>query len=162
MEGWIKLDRKMLESSAFDNSLYFKVFCWCLLRASTKDTSVKVGFKDIPLKAGEFITSYSRGSGELKMHPSCLRRVLLEMQNDNRIRISSKNKYTKISVVKWALYQVGDENLKNNRQTTEEQPKNNRQTTDKRPTTNKNNKNYKNEKERKENSISPFGEGDYG
>ena len=129
MEGWIKLDRKMLESSAFDNSLYFKVFCWCLLRASTKDTSVKIGFKDIPLKSGEFITSMSRGSGELKIHSSCLRRILKEMQNDNRIRVCATNKYTKITVVNWALYQIDTKNLTNNRQSTDNQPTNNRRQT---------------------------------
>lgn len=151
MDGWIKLERKMLESSAFDNPLYFKVFCWCLLRANTKNGFAKIGFKDIPVNAGDFITSMRRASAELHMHESCVRRILLEMQKDGRIKINATNKFTRISVVKWELYQCYDKNLTNNRQTNDEQPTNNRQTTDDR-------QEYKKDKtvKKREEWASPF------
>ena len=37
MTGWIKLHRKLLDSPIFQNEKLFKVFAYCLMKASHKD-----------------------------------------------------------------------------------------------------------------------------
>ena len=43
MTGWIKLHRKILDSPIFQNEKLFKVFAYCLMKASHKEHTQLVG-----------------------------------------------------------------------------------------------------------------------
>ncbi|HIA6871830.1 TPA: DnaD domain protein, partial [Staphylococcus aureus] len=43
MTGWIKLHRKLLDSPIFQNEKLFKVFAYCLMKASHKEHTQLVG-----------------------------------------------------------------------------------------------------------------------
>ena len=50
MEGWIKLHRKLLTSNVFDNEKLLKVWIWCLMKATHKNSDPIVGLKIVKLK----------------------------------------------------------------------------------------------------------------
>lgn len=50
MTGWIKLHRKILDSPIFQNEKLFKVFAYCLMKASHKEHTQLVGRRVVHLK----------------------------------------------------------------------------------------------------------------
>lgn len=50
MTGWIKLHRKLLDSPIFQNEKLFKVFAYCLMKASHKDHTQLVGRRVVELE----------------------------------------------------------------------------------------------------------------
>lgn len=134
MSGWIKLHRKTLESSIFDNPHLLKMWMWCLLKASHKSYKQLVGLEEIELNEGQFITGRHKGSVELKVNPSTWYKHLKLLESMSMIDINSNNKMTVVSIVNWGLYQ-GNGLESNNEITTNEQQNN----------TNKNVKNVKKE-----------------
>jgi len=137
MQGWIKLHRKILDSSVFDNPNLLKMWIWCLVKATHKDYTAMVGLEEVELKAGQFITGRSKGSLELNMNPSSWYKYLKRLEKLQMVSLNSNNKMTTVTVQKWELYQSDEfekEQQNNNKITTKEQQNN----------TYKNNKNNKN------------------
>lgn len=50
MTGWIKLHRKLLDSPIFQNEKLFKVFAYCLMKASHKEHTQLVGRRVVHLQ----------------------------------------------------------------------------------------------------------------
>ena len=121
MKGWIKLHRKTLNSSIFDNPHLLKMWMWCLLKASHKGYKQLVGLEEVELKEGQFITGRNKGSLELNVNPSTFYKHLKVLEDLGMLELESNNKMTVVSVVNWRLYQ-GSEDEK-------EQPNNNKVTT---------------------------------
>lgn len=74
VEGYIRLYRKLLQHSVFtakDEKL-FRIFIYCLLRATHKETMVYFNHQDIPLKPGQFITSREHAARDLGYSPKTL------------------------------------------------------------------------------------------
>ena len=138
-KGWIKLHRKVFNSSIFDNPDLFKMWMWCLLKASHTGYKQMVGLEEVELKEGQFITGRNKGSLELNVKPTTWYKHLKVLESMGMIELESNNKMTIVTVVNWRLYQGEDlekEQPKNNKGTTKEQQRN----------TNKNVKNAKNVK----------------
>lgn len=137
MAGWIKLHRKILDSTIFDNADLLKVWIWCLLKATHEDYTQLVGLQVVELSKGQFITGRFKGAEELKLNPSTFYKYLKVLEKLNMIDLNSNNKMTIVTIVNWGKYQL-DENetcqQNNNNVTTKEQQSN----------TNKNIKNNKN------------------
>ncbi len=137
MAGWIKLHRKILDSTIFDNADLLKVWIWCLLKATHEDYTQLVGLQVVELSKGQFITGRFKGAEELKLNPSTFYKYLKVLEKLNMIDLNSNNKMTVVTVANWGKYQL-DENetcqQNNNNVTTKEQQSN----------TNKNIKNNKN------------------
>lgn len=139
MTGWIKLHRKVLDSSIFSNPHLLKMWMWCLLKASHKGYKQMIGLEEIELKEGQFVTGRNKGSAELNVNPSTWYKHLKVLEKMKMIELESNNKMTVVSVVNWSVYQgseIEKEQPNNNQITTKEQQSN----------TNKNVKNVKNEK----------------
>jgi hypothetical protein len=137
LAGWIKLHRKILDSTIFDNADLLKVWIWCLLKATHDDYTQLVGLQVVELTKGQFITGRFKGAEELKLNPSTFYKYLKVLEKLNMIDLNSNNKMTVVTIVNWGKYQL-DENetcqQNNNNVTTKEQQSN----------TNKNIKNNKN------------------
>jgi hypothetical protein len=127
----------------FQNEKLFKIFIWCLLKASHKEHEQLVGLQKITLQPGEFVYGRTKASEELKIKESTVNKYMSWLKKYEIINIKSNNKFSVISIVNWALYQfeVEESNSKsNNNVTTKEQQSN----------TNKNVKNDKNVKKLKD------------
>lgn len=143
MQGWVKLYRITLESAIFDNANLYKVWSYCMMKASHKEHKLMVGNQLVELKAGEFVFGRKRAAIELKMSESTTWRYMKKLEKLESLNINSNNKFSIINIVNWGKYQ--DENGEDGQQT--EQQMNNKWTTDEQQVdTNKNVKNDKNEK----------------
>lgn len=121
--GFIALHRKTLNSPIFDNPHLFKMWAWCLMKATHIEYKQLVGLEEVDLKKGQFITGRFAGSQELKVKPSTWYKHMNALQSMGMISINSNNKFTVVTVVKWELYQV-DKNKSSNKVTTKEQQSN--------------------------------------
>lgn len=137
MAGWIKLHRKIIDSTVFDNEKLLKVWIWCLLKATHDEYEQLVGRQIVSLQKGQFVTGRNAAGKELKMTPSTTWDYLKILERNRNIDITSNNKYSVVTIVNWELYQSDNENTDNktdNKSTTNQQQIN----------TNKNIKNNKN------------------
>ncbi|WP_347099645.1 DnaD domain protein [Staphylococcus ureilyticus] len=148
MTGWIKLHRKLLDSPIFQNEKLFKVFAYCLMKASHKDHKQLVGRQIVELKKGQFVFGRKRASEELRLKESTVRDYIKLLENLQTIVVSSDNKFSVITVVNWAVYQ-SDEQISDskydNKSTSNQQQMDNKSTSNQHQiNTNKNVKNGEN------------------
>jgi len=140
MRGWVKLHRKLLESSVFDDPQILKLWVWCLLKASHNPTTVLVEKQEVSLEPGQFVTGryaladeYNRGLPKSKkVSPVSLWRWLKKLEKWEKVNIKTTSKYSVVTVLNWGDYQQ-DEQQVNNKWSADEQQVN----------TNKNGKNDK-------------------
>lgn len=146
MNGWIKLHRKILDSPVFAEPGMLKLWVYCLLKATHKSREVLLGQSVIKLEPGQFITGrnslakdYNSGiKPKNQVSESTLWRWLLLLENAGNLNIKKTNKYSIVTIGKWAFYQEleqEDISKMNSKRTTDEQQMNT-------------NKNVKNEKEK--------------
>jgi hypothetical protein len=113
MEGYVKLHRKLLESAVFHNDKALKVFIWCLLRATYTPRDIMVGNRKVHLEPGQFVTGRKRAADELQMPEGTVYDVITTLKNQQQIMVHPNNKYSLVTVVNWALYQVEAEESNN-------------------------------------------------
>ena len=142
--GWIKLHRKIIDSAVFENPKILKLWIWCLCKASHKGYESMVGNQIVVLQEGQFIFGRKKASSELNIKESMVYKYIKLLEKLEMINIKSNNKFSIITIEKWAFYQFDNdeeqqqkEQQRNNKGTTKEQQRN----------TNKNVKNVKNVKE---------------
>ena len=133
MTGYIKLHRKLLGSAVFQNEKVFKVFMWCLLRASHKNHEQLIGHQVINLKPGQLIYGRTKASQFLKIKPSTVNDCMNTLKNLQIIDIKPNNKFSVVTVVNWGFYQTSNDE------------------TDNKPTTNRQQISPKGEKSRQQN-----------
>lgn len=150
MTGWIKLHRKLLDSPIFQNEKLFKVFAYCLMKASHKEHTQLVGRRVVHLQKGQFVFGRKRASEELRLKESTVRDYVKLLEKLGTIDIKSDNKFSVITVVNWAIYQNDEEisDSKNDKKsTTNQHQMDTKSTTNQQQiNTNKNVKNEKNDK----------------
>ena len=136
-DGYIKAYRKTMKSRVFQNEGLFKVWMWCLWKASHTDQWVTIktgrGTTEVHLLPGQFIFGRKTAAKELKMHPETVRKRMHKLKNMRNLTIESTNHYSLITIVNWEFYQ-GDNKKVPSKVPTKYQPS----------TTYKNDKNDKN------------------
>lgn len=135
MEGYIKLNRKLLEWSYFSDGNVLKVFLFLLLRANHKD-NVVFGTKVL---RGQHITSIRKISVYTDLSIKQVRLALNKLKKDQTITTKGTNKNTFVTIVKYDDYQ--SENIKEGEQKT-----NKGHSKDNQRATNNNDNNDNNEK----------------
>lgn len=130
MEGFISINRKILEWEWYTDNNVKSLFIHCLLKANFKDKN----WRGNKVKRGTFITSYSNLSKELGLSVQQVRTALDKLKSTKEITSKPTNKNTLITVIKYNDYQ---KNLvvPTSKPTDEQQADNNQITT-----TNKDNK----------------------
>lgn len=150
MEGWVKLHRKLLEATIFQNPNLLKFWIWCLLKATHKEHKERVGLQEITLYSGQFVFGRNKAALELDMTPSTVYKYLKIMEKEQLITIESNNKFSVVSIVKWEFYQSEDKNCDSkvtaNVATKKQQSDSKVTPKEQQSNTNKNEKNVKNEK----------------
>ena len=149
--GWIKLHRKMLDNPIImKDADHLAVWMYLLLNATHAEYPALFKGEKIMLQPGQLITGRKSIAAKLSINESKIRRVLDCFESDQQIDRQISNKNTLISLKNWDKYQCFDQQI-------DQQVTNNRPTTDQQPTTNKNDKNDKNAKnERKIYSENPI------
>src|SRR5699024_8736763 len=129
----------MLHSNIFQNEKLFKVFMYCLMKATHSEHKQLVGKQFVDLEKGQFVFGRKKAALELNMKESTVRDYINLLKQDNAIRIKSTNKFSIITIVNWEVHQHEDDD---DRQQNDSKMTTERQQND----TNKNVKNVKNVK----------------
>lgn len=109
-EGFIKLNRKLLEWEWYSDANTMRLFLHCLLKANWKDGR----FRGTDVPRGSFITSLQSLSDELGISIKSVRTALEHLQGTGEVASKSFPHYRMITVVKYNEYQ--DEGKLNGKQ----------------------------------------------
>jgi hypothetical protein len=140
MQGWIKLHRKLLENPIVcKDSDHLAVWVYLLLNATHEAYPALFKGKKITLEPGQLITGRKSISSKLSVSESKVKRILIELENDQQIDRRRSNQNSLISILNWDKYQECGQ--QDGHQMTSKRP-----ASDQPVTTNKNVKNVKNEK----------------
>jgi DNA-binding transcriptional MocR family regulator len=135
MDGWIKLHRSLLCWGWWDDIAVTRLWLYILL---TANHGQETGH-GVTIQAGQLVTGRKQLAANTGLSEQQIRTALKKLESTHEITTKTTNRFTVITVVKWADYQVFNNGA--NQQITNKQPTNNQQTT-----TNKNDKNEKNDK----------------
>ena len=125
--SYIKLDRKISDWEWFTDGNMVKLWIYLLTHANYKDTS----FQGHELKSGDVIVGRKILAERLKMSERSVRTCLEKLKKTKEVTIKTTNKYSIITIVKWAEYQCLDDDTDQQAvtPTTNKRPTNDQQTT---------------------------------
>ena len=144
--GYIKIHRKILDSSVFSRSTYLHVWLYVLLSVNHTKKSLIFNNKKIDVLPGQFITSRLKIADATQIAPTTVENILEYLVNEQQIGQQKTTKYRIISVINWKDYQIDGTQ---NGQQADNKPTTNGQQAD----TNKKAKNDKNEDNEKNINI---------
>ena len=101
MEGYVKINRKLLEWNYFSDGNVLRVFLFLLLRANHKDNTVF----DTKVLRGQHITSIRKISVYTDLSVKQVRLALNKLKKDQTIITKGTNKNTLVTIVKYDAYQ---------------------------------------------------------
>lgn len=166
MKGYIKLYRQIADNPIFQDSDMFKLWIYCLLKASHKKHEVMVERQTVQLSPGEFVTGrfalaedFNKGVKKSKqVNDRTLWRWMKTLEKWQMLSIKPTNKYSIVTIENWEFYQQQDRTNEhqNDHQMSSSCPSNDHQMS-----TNKNVKNEKNEKKIDDNDDWLFDDSDY-
>lgn len=140
-QGWIKLHRTLMDWEWYDDIITRSIFIHCLLRANHTETK----WRGIELKRGQFVTSLKHLADENGVSVRTIRTHLKRLKATNELTVKTTNKYSIITVCKYASYQSEKtQSDKQNDKQNDNQTTRKRQSNDNQTTTDKNEKNKKN------------------
>ena len=94
-----------MNSVIFQNPNLWQVWCYCIMRANHKTSTILFDDKEMILQPGQFITGRFEGSKVCNMKPSTFRDQLYKLKRSKTIDIKSDNKKSIITIYNWAFYQ---------------------------------------------------------
>lgn len=115
MSDWIKVHRRLLDSDVFANPITLKVWIWLLLKANYKDRLVSLktgkGFEDVVVKRGKVLYGRKTASEKLKISEGCVRNHIEKLEKIGKISVKTTSHYSIITICKYDVYQITDEQL---------------------------------------------------
>lgn len=131
-KGYVKIWRKAVDSELWSyGAVTIATFVSLLLRARWNDTTE--AWRGLELKTGECVFGQLELAKTLGISRNQLRTALNNLQKCKVITTHSTNKFTHCTLVKYAQYQLSDENTTS--KNTDKSPSTRQQTTNKPPTT---------------------------
>jgi len=107
--GYVKLWRVIKEHKVFQDPVLFKVFCWCLLKATHKRTAIPVptgrGVTTVTLEPGQLIFGRFQAARDLGLSPSTTRRKIERLANLQILTTKADTHFSVISIINWQIYQ---------------------------------------------------------
>ena len=105
MDGWIKLNRKLVESACFKDSQILHVWIFLLLDANHGESRRIVGNQIVSIKPGQMVTSRKRIVEATGLNRSKVERILNTLKSEQQIEQQSFTKYRIITICNWDQYQ---------------------------------------------------------
>ena len=124
MRGWIRLHRKLTQTSFYKDSEAIHLAIHLLLRANHADAKILFKDEEIILKRGSLMTGRQVLSQETGIHESSIYRKLKVLKKVGFLNIKPNNKFSIISINNYNTYNTN--NSQDEHQT--EQPVNNQRT----------------------------------
>lgn len=117
MNGFIKLERKLLEWEWWNDHNTTRLFIYLLLTVNWEDKK----WQGTIIKRGSIVTSYYHLSINTGISIQSIRTSLTRLKSTQELTIKTTNKYTHISINNYEQYQQITSKLTNNQQTTNKQ-----------------------------------------
>ena len=124
MDGWLKLHRSIIDSAVFKDLEVLKIWIWLLCNASFDTHDTLFLGKVITIYPGQIVTGRKKIAQSTDLNESKVYRALMLLKSLGNIEIKSNNKFSVITIVKWAKYQ-GDLEIVNSKTTAKQQQDNN-------------------------------------
>ena len=121
-EGFVKLPRDIVNWRWFNDANVLKLYIYLLVNAVFKTTEWKTEI----LEKGQLITCRKNLAQALAISESMVTRILKKLESTGEISLKSNNRYTVITLLKWAKTQENDYFFANKRTTNEQQTNNKR------------------------------------
>ena len=115
MEGFIKLNRKMLDWEWYDDINTKTLFLHCLFKANWR----RKKWHGIVIEPGQFVTSISHLSEETHLSVRQVRTCLEHLETTGEVTSKCQSKYRVITIKNWDRYQTSDKQPTSNRQATD-------------------------------------------
>ncbi|EGN3549591.1 hypothetical protein IHV91_001533 [Listeria monocytogenes] len=153
MDGYIALHRKIIDSWIWQDPEFYRLWSYCLIKASFKEREIFLGQQIVKLNPGQFVIGREKLEEAMNIGLKNKRtaltwwRRLQKLEKAQMLNIKSYNKFSIVTIENWGLYQGGD--IENEQQN--EQQTNNKRTTDEQQT-NTNNKDNKDKNDNKDNN----------
>ena len=127
MSGWIKLHRKITDWEWWDDHNATRLFIYLITKANHKDKS----WRGIKIKRGQFISSLDKLVKETGISSQRIRTAIKRLKSTSELTSESTSQYTKFIVNNYDLYQYEqqEDNIHNNKPTTNDQQTINKQVT---------------------------------
>lgn len=105
-KGWIKLHRKLMNSTIWSDPLRLKAWIHILLSANHEDRDIFLNGSKITVKEGQIITSIRKLQEAWGCSPNTVRRILDQLQELDMLTHEAPHKrYTLLTVINYKLYQ---------------------------------------------------------
>lgn len=153
MDGWLKLHRSIIDSAVFKDLEVLKIWIWLLCNASFDTHDTLFLGKVITIYPGQIVTGRKKIAQSTDLNESKVYRALMLLKSLGKIEIKSNNKFSVITIVKWAKYQ-GDLEIVNSKTTAKQQQDNNTATAGQQQ--DNTTKEIKKLKKERNNNICPF------
>lgn len=101
-ERWIKAYTSLLDWEFFFDPLILRTWIYLLMKANIKDMVLKDG---VTVKRGQFVTSLSELSRDLRMSVKQMRRVLGALKTAGYVTSKWASKYSIITICEYNIYQ---------------------------------------------------------
>ena len=109
MAGWVRLHRCIMDKAIWKNHNLYRVFSWCIMKATWQPYETIVGMTKVVLEPGQFIFGRHEAAAELLMKPSTVFDCMKWLKANSTIDIKSDNKKSVITIINWPLYQSGED-----------------------------------------------------
>lgn len=122
MEGYIKLHRKMLENPIIcKDGDTMAIWVYLLMNATYKPYDVLFKGKRITLQPGQLLTGIKSISSRLGISTSKVQRTLNLFESEKQLINNTSNKNRLITILNWDKYQASDNQMINNRYSSDNQ-----------------------------------------
>lgn len=110
-----------MNSPVWSDPNYLKLWMYCLMKATHKEREIIVGNAVVTLEPGQFITGRESLADDLnkgakpkqRLSEKTWYRYLENLERWQMLTINKTNKYSVISILKWAEYQGNDHQMSN-------------------------------------------------
>jgi len=111
--GFIQLDRGIMDAPFFNKPNYLAVYIYCLLHANHKTNTFLFDNKVITIPEGSFIGSQRQIAKEFDLSISTVMRILKGLQNAGYLEVKTTTKYTYFTVIQKIDHPTNAETIDN-------------------------------------------------
>lgn len=103
--GYVQLWRKSLSSAVWQHPKLWRLWCYCLLKASHRPHQTIVGTRVVDLEPGQFVLTRRNAAQDTGLTQAEVRSLLALAERLGLIARRSSSQCTVISLVNWGRYQ---------------------------------------------------------
>ena len=112
-EGWVKLDREILDSAVFANPRLLKLWVWCKCSAAWKEQWLPMrtgkGETEVKLSPGQFVFGRKAAAKKLKIPATTVERLMKKLETLGMIRLKPGTHFSVVTVCNSELYKSAPE-----------------------------------------------------